>query len=209
MVNQPLEGSSRPTTKSHAPSQFAGLATDQGQSAQAWLYSLRMYFAAEYDPNPVSKAVTYLCGAALDWWWETGSKLVPVHASLDQFSEVFLSRYVKSSDSQRARNELPQLTQTFDMSVEIFAAQFRSVNSRIAVGSPIDSVTLAGYFLHGLKKHIAKSLAVHVPLSTMQDIDLLIPFFFSFLGYRGDVHHLTAKHRQRHRTNLICAGTTA
>ena len=34
-------------------------------------------------------------------------------------------------------------------------------------------------------------------------------FFFFFLGYRGDVHPLTAKHRQRHRTNLICAGTTA
>ena len=34
-------------------------------------------------------------------------------------------------------------------------------------------------------------------------------FFFFFLGYRGDVHPLPAKHRQRHRTNLICAGTTA
>ena len=33
--------------------------------------------------------------------------------------------------------------------------------------------------------------------------------FFFFLGYRGDVHPLTAKHRQRHRTNLICAGITA
>ena len=33
--------------------------------------------------------------------------------------------------------------------------------------------------------------------------------FFFFLGYMGDVHPLTAKHRQRHRTNLICAGTTA
>ena len=34
-------------------------------------------------------------------------------------------------------------------------------------------------------------------------------FFPFFLGYRGDVHPLTAKHRQRNRTNLICAGTTA
>ena len=35
-------------------------------------------------------------------------------------------------------------------------------------------------------------------------------FFFGFLlGYRGDVHPLTAKHRQRDLTNLICAGTTA
>ena len=67
-----------------------------------------------------------------------GGRLVPVHASLDQFSEVFLSRYVKPSNNQRAKNELPQLAQTSDMSVEIFAAQFRSVNSRIAVGSPID-----------------------------------------------------------------------
>ena len=32
-------------------------------------------------------------------------------------------------------------------------------------------------------------------------------FFFFFLGYKGDVHDLTAKRRQRHRTNLICAGT--
>ena len=27
-------------------------------------------------------------------------------------------------------------------------------------------------------------------------------FFFFFLGYRGDVHPLPAKHRQRHRTNF-------
>ncbi|KAL3135401.1 hypothetical protein ABBQ32_007584 [Trebouxia sp. C0010 RCD-2024] len=60
------------------------------------------------------------------------------------------------------------------MSVEAFAAHFRSVNSRITVGSPIDTSMLAGYFLNGLKKHIVTSLTVTVPLATMQDLDLLI-----------------------------------
>ncbi|KAL3153156.1 hypothetical protein ABBQ38_011909 [Trebouxia sp. C0009 RCD-2024] len=170
---QSLVGSARPTTKSHTPSQFAGLATDQGKAASAWLYSLELYFAAEYDPNPVAKAVTYLCGAASDWWRETGSHLLPARATFAQFSEIFLARYVKPSDSQHARNDISHLTQA-DMSVEAFAAHFRSVKSRITVGSPIDTSTLAGYFLNGLKKHIVAALTVTVSLATMQDLDLLI-----------------------------------
>ena len=67
----------------------------------------------------------------------------------------------------------PHLVQG-NMSVEAYAADFRSVNSRITVGSPTDTSTLAGYFLNGLKKHIVAALTVTISLPTMQNSDLLI-----------------------------------
>ena len=55
----------------------------------------------------------------------------------------------------------------------------------------------------------AKLLNQHVFKPYIWPSHLGLSFLFFFLGYRGDVHPLPAKHRQRHRTNLICAGTTA
>ena len=51
-------------------------------------------------------------------------------------------------------------------SVEAFAAHFRNVNSRISVGSPIDTTTLATYFVNGLKGKVAKALATVTNLDT-------------------------------------------
>ena len=61
------------------------------------------------------------------------------------FSQAFLARFVKPSDSAKARAEILHLKQAD--SVESFASHFRSVNSRISVGSPIDTTTfnLASY----------------------------------------------------------------
>ena len=56
------------------------------------------------------------------------------------FSEAFLARYVKPSNSQKARKELP-LGLADNESVEAFSAHFRSINSRITVGSFIDTTT--------------------------------------------------------------------
>ena len=73
--------------------------------------------------------------------------------------------------------------------------------------------TLALYFsiFSGLMHEAdAFSLAKHLLLTCHTLLETVFLFFlFFFVGYRGDVHPLTAKHRQRHRTNLICAGTTA
>ena len=88
--------------------------------------------------------------------------------------EAFLARYVKPSDSQKARKDLPTLKQADNESVEIFSAHFRSVNSRITVGSPIDTTTLAGYFLHGIKPRIFEAMSGYVPMGAMQDVDLAI-----------------------------------
>ena len=88
------------------------------------------------------------------------------------FSHAFLARFVKPSDSAKARAEIPHLKQAD--SVESFASHFRSVNSRISVGSPIDTTTLASYFVRGLKSKLASALAAHCFLATMQELDSVI-----------------------------------
>ncbi len=55
---------------------------------------------------------TYLREHALDWWQQIGSKTLPPDANFTAFSEAFLARYVKPSDSQKARKELPTLRQS-------------------------------------------------------------------------------------------------
>ena len=56
------------------------------------------------------------------------------------------------------RAEIPHLMQVD--SVESFASHFRSVNSCISVGSPIDTTTLASYFVRGLKSKLASALHI-------------------------------------------------
>ena len=45
----------RSSSRSDPPEPFHGLAKDHGQPAQSWLYSVNLYFQAEYTPNPVAK----------------------------------------------------------------------------------------------------------------------------------------------------------
>ena len=94
---------------------------------------------------------------------------LPYAATFENFSQAFLARFVKPSDSAKARAELPYLKQTD--SVEAFASHFRNVNSRISVDSPTDTITLATYFVCGLKTKLAKTFAVHCSLATMQELD--------------------------------------
>ena len=162
----------RSNSRSSPPEPFHGLAKDHGQPAQSWLYGVNLYFQAEYTPNPVAKAVTYLHGEARRWWQQVGSKTLSATSIFEMFSQAFLARFVKPSDSAKARAEIPHLKQSD--SVESFASHFRNVNSRITVGSPIDTTTLAGYFIHGLKSKLASALAAHCSLATMQELDAVI-----------------------------------
>ena len=162
----------RSSSRSSPPEPFHGLAKDHGQPAQSWLYSVDLYFQAEYTPNPVAKAVTYLHGEARRWWQQVGSKTLSAASTFEMFSQAFLARFVKPSDSAKARAEIPHLKQID--SVESFASHFRNVNSRISVGSPIDTTTLAGYFVHSLKTKLATALAAHCSLATVQELDSVI-----------------------------------
>ena len=141
-------------------------------TANTWLYGLELCFQAEPTSNPAAKAVTYLHGEARHWWQQVGSMLMPANPTLADFVRVFLAHFVKPSDSVAARIEITTLKQTG--SVEAFAAHFRNVNSRITVGSPIDTTTLATYFVNGLKGKVAKALATVTSLDTMQKLDLVI-----------------------------------
>ena len=127
------------------------------------LYNVELYFQAEYTPNPVAKAVMYLHGEARCWWQQDGSKTLYAASTFEMFSQAFLARFVKPSDSAKARAEIPHLKQID--SVESFASHFRNVNSRISLGSPIDTTTLPGYFVHGLKTKLANALAAHCSLA--------------------------------------------
>ena len=168
----PTVSSFKSSSRSSPPDSFHGHAKDHGQPAQSWLYSVELYFQAEYTPNPVAKAVTYLHGEARRWWQQIGSKTLSSTASFEMFSQAFLACFVKPSDSAKARAEIPHLKQA-DL-VESFASHFRSVNSRISVGSPIDTTTLASYFVRGLKSKLASALAAHCSLATMQELDSVI-----------------------------------
>ena len=88
------------------------------------------------------------------------------------FSQAFLARFVKPSDSAKARAEILHLKHI--ESVESFALHFRNVHSCITVGSPIDTNTLAGQFVCGLKSKLATALAAHCSLATMQELDAVI-----------------------------------
>ena len=54
----PTVSSFKSSSRSSPPDSFHGHAKDHGQPAQSWLYSVELYFQAEYTPNPVAKAVT-------------------------------------------------------------------------------------------------------------------------------------------------------
>ena len=125
----------RSSSRSSPPEPFHGLAKDHGQPAQSWLCSVNLYFQAEYTPNPVAKAVTYLHGEARRWWQQVGSKTLSATSTLEMFSQAFLARFVKPSDSAKARAEIPHLKQID--SVESFASHFRNVNSRITLAVPL------------------------------------------------------------------------
>ena len=105
---QPLAVSS---SRSSPPEPFHGLAKDQRQPAQSWMYSVELYFQAEYTLNPVAKAVTYLHGEARRWWQQVGSKTLSAASTFEMFSQAFLARFVKPSDSAKARAEIPHLSQ--------------------------------------------------------------------------------------------------
>ena len=107
----PMVSSFKSSSRSSPPDSFHGHAKDHGQPAQSWLYSVELYFQAEYTPNPVAKAVTYLHGEACRWWQQIGSKTLSSTASFEMFSQAFLARFVKPSDSAKARAEIPHLKQ--------------------------------------------------------------------------------------------------
>ena len=67
-------------------------------------------------------------------------------ATLDQFQQIFLEKYVKPSDSIEARAERQKLTQAKQQSVEAYAAAFIQTRSRISLGTSVDSSTQARCF---------------------------------------------------------------
>ena len=119
-----------------------------------WLYGLGLYFRAEREIMLVARAATYLRGIALEWWQHHGAVLPP-DASFNAFKKAFLKRFVKPSDSAKARRKIALLQQG-DSSVEAHIDTFLSTNMRITVSSPTDKTTLAGYFVAGLLKHKVK-----------------------------------------------------
>ncbi|KAL3158626.1 hypothetical protein ABBQ32_011378 [Trebouxia sp. C0010 RCD-2024] len=163
----------RSGSRSAQPEKFHGRTADHGQVAKNWWYGVELYFTAEPTHNPVAKAVTYLHDDARYWWQQSGSQAIPSNPTFADFKQVFLSRYVKPSDSAAARAEIIHLKQTG--SVEAFATEFRNINSRITVGTPIDTTTLAGYFFSGLKKKVSNALTTHESLQTIHSLALLIP----------------------------------
>ena len=89
------------------------------------------------------------------------------------FKSAFLKRFVKPSDSLKARVALQACTQD-ELSVEAFASKFKGIASRIVVGNPVDKTTQATWFLRGLNGRIMNSLQSSVDHTVMMDVDLVI-----------------------------------
>ena len=161
------------SSRSCQPENFHGTASDHGVTASSWLYGVQLYFEAEYTPDPVVKAVTYLHAGARRWWQQSSSQSMPASPTFADFSTAFLACYVKPSNSAAARNEIPYLRQT--ELVEAFSSHFRLVKSHITVGTPIDTPTLANYFVQGLNRRVSKPLAAHYSIDVKSDLELVIP----------------------------------
>ncbi|DBA69136.1 TPA: hypothetical protein ACH3X2_013104 [Trebouxia sp. C0005] len=163
----------RSTAKAHQPDIFNGTAAEHGPKALQWVRTFELYAQAENEPNPVSKAATHLRGSAQDWWHTVALHQLPPNPTFEAFKGLFLRRYVKPSDSAEARSELPQLKQA-QKSVEEYATAFRQMNSRITVRSPVETTTLAVWFISGLKDNILRAMRTHESIATMHDLDLAI-----------------------------------
>ena len=107
-----------------------------------------MWVQAEGFTRPVAKIVTYLRADALAWWRDVGDMSVGTDAGFLQFKVAFLQRFVKPSDSLKARAHSQECAQG-DMTVEAFASKFRGIANRIVVGNPVDKTTQATWFLKG------------------------------------------------------------
>ena len=97
---------------------------------------------AEGFLKPVAKVITYLRSDALAWWRDVGDLTVGAGGSWLAFKSAFLTRFVKPSDSLKARVALQACMQR-DLSVEAFASKFRGIANRIVVGNPVDKTTQA------------------------------------------------------------------
>ena len=167
----------RSTAKAHQPDTFAGTAAEHGPKALQWVEGFALYVEAEHEPHPVAKAATYLRDAAQDWWHEAR---LPTNTTWDQFRQHFLARFVKPSDSAKARASLPSLKQG-KMSVEEYVTAFRQMNSRVTVGTPVDSTTLASWFTAGLKDQVSNAMLYHYDLDHMQDLNMAMEAAISIL----------------------------
>ena len=155
---------------------FAGKPEHLGKQARDWLSSVEVYLDSVESERPVPKIATYFRGDAQEWWKTQGKAAVGLDATFAQFADAFLALFVKAADGRKARQELSEMKQG-DVTVEAFAAQFRSCAARIVAsktGTAVDSTTQAGYFQNGLKRVILSKLQGTVEPEVMSDIDLLI-----------------------------------
>lgn len=58
--------------------------------------------------------------------------------------------------------------------MEAYAATIISTNLRNTVCSPIDTTTLAGYFIAGLKRKVAVVLTANTDIAAMHDLQMVI-----------------------------------
>ena len=155
------------------PAEFHAKPDQLGQFATDWLYQAQLWVQAESFLKPVPKVITYLRGDALAWWRDVGDLAVGPNGSWLDFKTAFLKRFVKPSDSLKARVALQACAQG-DLSVEAFASKFRGIANRIVVGNPVDRTTQATWFLRGLNGRIMSRLQGSVEHTVMMDVDLVI-----------------------------------
>ena len=144
----------RSTAKAAQPPPFHGTLKDHGQPARLWVVSFVSYLQACNESKPVLFVTSYLRDDAPAWWQSFGMQKLSAAATLDQFQQIFLDKYVKPFDSIEARAELQKLTQAEQQSVEAYAAAFIQTRSCISLGASVDSNTQARWFLNGLKSNV-------------------------------------------------------
>ena len=165
---------SKSTAKAAQPPTFHGTLKDHGQPARLWVFGFAHYLNACNETRPVPFVTSYLRDDALAWWQSFGMQKLSAAATLTEFTEVFLEKYVKPSDSIEARAELQKLSQA-KQSVEAYAAEFVQIRSRISIGTVVDSSTQARWFLEGLKNNVKKVLTNTATVTVLNDIEQLMP----------------------------------
>jgi len=186
-------------------------------NARSWLDEVENYLAATntIDPNRVPIVISYLRGAASQWWQaECKSRTVTRQATItlwDEFKRAFAARFLPIEASKAARIALTSLRQ--QRSVADYCSRFQKLMSMIDDMAEADKVE---YFTRGLQPLTQKEVVLKCPstldeamhLAARFDILLSSRSFRSVNNYRRSLFYPSNQHTAGYRNTTAYSSSS-
>ena len=139
--------------------------------ARTWLLELQNYFKAVHlvGAERVNFAIAHLRGPAVVWLNSIPEQSA-ARTSWDEFERQFLANYQPLSDTQLAREQLFDLTQTG--TVTEYNNTFRTLDQLLQPTAPMDEVSKITLYIRGLKVPLRRQLHSMIqrqPFSTVNE----------------------------------------